>query len=108
MFWNRPRIADLDPVEVHALLARGDVRLVDVREANEHRAERIDGAICMPLSRFDPTALGGDPATVVFHCLSGKRSAIAAMHCHRVGLVAVRHMRGGIAAWKAAGLPTRR
>ena len=108
MFWKKSAVVELDPAEVHALVARGDVHLVDVREPAEHQAERIDGAVCMPLSRFDPTALAADAATVVFHCLSGRRSAMAAMHCQRAGIAAVRHMRGGIAAWKAAGLPTRR
>jgi rhodanese-related sulfurtransferase len=108
MFWKRSNVAELDPVEVHALFARGDVHLIDVREQQEHQAERIDGAICMPLSRFDPKALGVDPATVVFHCLSGKRSAMAVTLCQRVGIAVSRHMRGGLVAWKAAGLPTRR
>lgn len=109
MFWNtKTSVVELDPAEVQALLARGDVVLIDVREHNEHHAERIMGAVCMPLSRFEPTALPADAATVVFHCLSGKRSAMVAMQCQRAGLAAVRHMRGGIAAWKAAGLPTQR
>lgn len=108
MFWKRSSATELDPAEVHALLARGDVYLVDVREPHEHKAERIAGAVCMPLSRFDPKALGVDPATVVFHCLSGKRSAMAVTLCQRIGIAAERHMRGGLAAWKAAGLPTHR
>ena len=81
MFFKRASggVAELDPAEVHALVARGDVQLVDVRESSEHQAERIDGAVCMPLSRFDPAALPGDAAAVVFHCLSGRRSATAAL-----------------------------
>jgi rhodanese-related sulfurtransferase len=107
MFQQRTGSIDLDPAEVCALLRRGDIALVDVREPAEHQREHIEGAVCMPLSRFDPNALGADPGRVVFHCLSGKRSAAAVSHCQRRGLAAVRHMRGGIAAWKAAGLPTR-
>ncbi|MDA8249682.1 MAG: rhodanese-like domain-containing protein [Rhodospirillales bacterium] len=106
MFWNRSSVAELDPVQVQDLLARGDVTLIDVREQAEYDAERIEGAVCMPLSRFDPSGLGVDPAALVLHCLSGKRSAMAASHCKRLGLAAVRHMRGGLVAWKAAGLPT--
>ena len=108
MFWKRVNVVELDPAEVHALVARGEVKLVDVREASEHHAERIDGAVCMPLSRFDPASLPSGVSVVVFHCLSGKRSAMAAMQCLRAGIAEVRNMRGGIAAWKAAGLPTRR
>ena len=110
MFFKRASggVAELDPAEVHALVARGEMHLVDVRESSEHQAERIDGAVCMPLSRFDPASLPSGVSVVVFHCLSGKRSAMAAMKCLRAGIAEVRNMRGGIAAWKAAGLPTRR
>ena len=109
MFWKKQAsIVELNAVEVQARLARGEIVLVDVREPREHGAERIAGAISMPLSQFDPAALPGDPARIVFHCLSGHRSATAASRCRQAGVAAETHMRGGIAAWKAAGLPTRR
>jgi rhodanese-related sulfurtransferase len=100
-------IVELEAAEVRARLARGDIVLVDVREANETAAERIPGASSMPLSRFDPSALpAGDASRVVFHCGSGKRSALAVARCQAAGVPASMHLRGGIAAWKAAGLPT--
>lgn len=107
MFWNRSSAAEIDPAQVQALLARGDIHLVDVRESAEQKAEHIEGALCMPLSSFDPTRLKDNPKPVVLCCLSGMRSAMAAKLCARAGM-AVRNMRGGLAAWKAAGLPTRR
>ncbi len=108
MFFKRVSVVELDPADVHTMVTRGEAHLVDVREDAEHRAERIDGAVCLPLSRFDPAALPSGASVVIFHCLSGKRSAMAAMQCQRAGVAEVRNMRGGIAAWKAAGLPTRR
>ena len=108
MFWNRSSsIPEIDPAQVQALLSRGDIHLVDVRESAEQKAEHIAGAICMPLSSFDPAKLKDNPKPVVLCCLSGKRSAMAARLCERAGM-AVRNMRGGLAGWKAAGLPTRR
>jgi rhodanese-related sulfurtransferase len=102
-------IVELDPADVHAGMARGEIVLVDVREPNEIAAERIAGALSMPLSRFDPAALPvGDPARIVFSCLGGKRSAAAVAQCRAAGVPAGRHMRGGITAWKAAGFPTER
>jgi rhodanese-related sulfurtransferase len=102
-------IVELEPAEVSARLARGEIVLVDVREPNEIAAERIPGALSLPLSGFDPAALpGGDPARVVFSCAGGKRSALAVARCHAAGVPAGTHMRGGLAAWKAAGLPTER
>jgi rhodanese-related sulfurtransferase len=111
MFWNKKTSAqsapaELEPAEVSARMARGEVVLVDVREPNEIAAERIPGAVAMPLSRFDPAAL--PKGEVVLTCLSGKRSAVALARCRQAGVGVNMHMRGGLMAWKAAGLPTTR
>jgi rhodanese-related sulfurtransferase len=58
------------------------------------------------VSTFDATSLPDDGARrVVFHCRSGKRSLTAAEHRLAAGQGHAAHMGGGIAAWKAAGLP---
>jgi rhodanese-related sulfurtransferase len=110
MFWKKAtaqaRLVELEPTEVSARLARNEIVLVDVREPNEIAAERIPGALAMPLSRFDPAAL--PKGEVVLSCLSGKRSASALARCRDAGLAVNTHMRGGLMAWKAAGLPTTR
>jgi rhodanese-related sulfurtransferase len=111
MFWNKTTPtqtppAELDPTEVSAGMACGKVVLVDVREPNEIAAERIPGAVAMPLSRFDPAAL--PKGAVVLTCRGGKRSAIALGRCRQAGVAVNTHMRGGLTAWKAAGLPTTR
>ncbi len=110
MFWNKTPNADahveLEPAEVAARMQRGEIVLVDVREPNEIAAERIPGALVMSLSQFDPGKL--PPGEVVLTCLGGKRSALALAHCRRAGSQVKTHMRGGLAAWKAAGLPTTR
>jgi len=99
-------IVELDPAEVSARMARGEIVLIDVREPNETAAERIAGALLMPLSGFDPAAL---PAgEVVLTCLGGKRSAMALEKCRAAGVPVRTHLRGGLTAWKAAGLPTTR
>jgi rhodanese-related sulfurtransferase len=43
---------------------------------------------------------------VVFQCGTGKRSAMAVASCQEAGVPANKHLRGGVAVWKAAGLPT--
>ena len=96
----------LDPAELAALLRAHRVLLVDVREPNEYAAERIPGALLYPLSTFEAVVLpedGGRP--IVFHCAGGKRSMDAAMRRLAAGAPGARHLGGGIAAWKAAGLP---
>jgi rhodanese-related sulfurtransferase len=86
-------------------MKRGDIVLVDVREAQEHTAERIDGAKLHPLSSFDPASLPSGKE-IVLHCGSGKRSETAYKACLKAGVSVRSHMGGGIQAWKAAGLPT--
>ena len=110
MFFKRASASSNSiPAEVHAMVARGDVRLVDVREPSRAPggADRRRGVHAAVALR-PRGAAGRCERSVVFHCLSGRRSATAAMQCQRAGIAEVRNMRGGIAAWKAAGLPTRR
>jgi rhodanese-related sulfurtransferase len=96
----------LAPAEVARLLKAGKLLLIDVREPAEYAAERIHGALLYPLSTFDASALPTDGSRrVVFHCGSGKRSLTAAEKWLAAGQSHGAHMGGGIAAWKAAGLP---
>lgn len=107
LFRRKPAGADLDPADVRARLLAGTVTLVDVREPPEFQAERIQGAVNLPLSRFDPALLpGGRP--VVLQCLSGGRSRRALDRCAGTGADVVGHLAGGITAWKQRGLPTTR
>ena len=102
----QPAISELSPTEVAALLAAGEILLIDVREPQEYAAERIHGALLYPLSTFDPRMLPDDRKhRVVLQCGSGKRSLMAAQKCVAAGAKRYAHMAGGIGAWKAAGLP---
>ena len=99
-------IETLEASEVSQLLQAGKILLIDVREPSEYASERIAGALLYPLSTFDASMLPDDgPRRVVFHCGSGKRSLTAAERRLGAGQTLVAHMGGGIAAWKAAGLP---
>jgi len=101
------RTQDLTPTEVKAGLDAGRILLIDVREPGEFVAERIAGALNVPLSAFNPAALpDAGVRTIVLQCAGGKRSAAAVDQCRRAGQVIETHLAGGLAAWKAAGLPT--
>lgn len=98
--------SDFSPAELAQRLHDGAVTLIDVREPHEHQAERIAGAVSMPLSGFDPHALPQNPARpVVLHCARGGRSADALARCRQAGVGVAGHLAGGLAAWGAAGLP---
>lgn len=101
------RIVHLAPQEVQQGLSDGSMLLVDVREPNEIAAERIPGAVNLPLNSFDPAQLP-DPEgkRLVFSCRSGQRSQKAAALAQAAGLPYVEHMQGGILGWKDAGFET--
>jgi len=100
-------LSNLNPEEVHALLTEHKALLIDVREPREFAVERIHGALNMPLSTFDPAFLPlDDPAKVIFQCGSGKRSAMAADKAATLLGGETKHLAGGIAAWKQAGIAT--
>lgn len=100
---------EIDARDAQAAMLRGECVLVDVREADEHARERIAGSVLLPLSALTPqqiTALGAN--RIAIHCKSGRRGADAVARCGGLadaGITVV-NVRGGIEAWKAAGLPT--
>lgn len=105
--FGRQKLRDLTATEVHAMMAKGEALLIDVREPDEFAAQRIHGALNFPLSTFDPKALPDHAGrTVVFQCGSGKRSATAVQRCQAAGLGFDAHLAGGIMSWRGAGLPT--
>lgn len=107
MSHSQSAIENLEPDEVSRLLQARSIVLVDVREPAEFASERIAGALLYPLSTFDASMLPDDGTRrIVFHCGSGKRSLTAAERRLAAGQKQAAHLRGGLAAWKAAGLPT--
>ena len=105
--FGAPKTKDLTPQQVKAALDAREILLIDVREPEEFAAEKIEGALNVPLSTFSPAALPAAPGrTVVLQCAGGKRSAMAVDRCRKASQAIDTHLAGGLAAWKAAGLPT--
>jgi rhodanese-related sulfurtransferase len=102
----QPRLHEMTPTEVHDALRERSIVLIDVREPQEYVTERIHGALLFPLSSFDPGALPVGGRSVVLHCGSGKRSAMAVAKCIGAGVPVTAHLKGGIMAWKHARYPT--
>ena len=101
-------LLETDAKTVSDWLKDGRAVLIDIREPNEYSQEHIAAARLAPLSTFDPEALGGDPDKIgVFHCAGGNRTKMNTALLLATGFKAIYHLKGGIAAWKAAGLPTR-
>ncbi len=102
-------IREVDAPTLKSWLERGEAILVDVREPAEHDGERIPGAELRPLSSLEASNMPTEEGRrLVLHCASGNRSKRAAERlvsepgCE----LEVFSLRGGIAAWKKAGLAT--
>jgi Fe-S cluster biogenesis protein NfuA/rhodanese-related sulfurtransferase/glutaredoxin len=98
----------VDELEIEELRARLDagveVRLVDVRTADEVAPGMIRGALHLPLPELDARHGELDPADVwVVYCKSGRRSMTAVQALRGHGFRSAVSLRGGIDAWAAAG-----
>lgn len=109
---------EITPFEVRDLLAGAGAAgliLVDVREPDEWRICRLDGAVLMPLGEVeeraeevldmveDLAAGDGDAETpVVVYCHHGVRSLTATAVLQASGVRGARSLAGGIEQWSIA------
>lgn len=101
--------AELDPKTAKVWLDAGDTLALDVREANEYARENIAATRLAPLSSFDAATLDlGTAKRILVVCATGMRSGRAAAQIAAARGIPVANLKGGIAAWKSAGLPVRR
>jgi len=104
-----PRVT---PAEAKALIDKGDVLVVDVRDPGEVASTgKVAGAVNVPRGMIEFRA---DPATPYFdahfnptrtlivYCASGGRAALAGKTLKDMGYDKVFNL-GGFADWKAAG-----
>jgi len=96
------------PLAAERLASASHPMLVDVRSPREHDVKHIEGSVSMPLNHL-AEHLGELPRDrpVIVHCAGGYRSSIAASMLMKEGFTQVSELAGGIAAWDAAGLPSR-
>jgi rhodanese-related sulfurtransferase len=96
--------------EVNALVAKGKLQLVDVREIAEVRASgKAEGAMVVPLSVLplkadprQPDAVLKQGMPVAVYCASGGRSGRAAQLLTQLGYGPVSNL-GGLSDWQAGG-----
>jgi len=97
-------------ISVPDLAARMDAPpiIVDIREAHEMATGTLPGALLVPrgvLEKAMPQIAPDPSAEVVLYCTVGNRSALAALVLEQMGYTAVASLEGGIALWRANGLP---
>jgi rhodanese-related sulfurtransferase len=92
--------------EAKRLIDDEGYELVDVRDDWEWQRGHIPGARNVALGTILADPRGQKfGQKVVFQCLVGERSAVAAEMAVALGVPDVVNMEGGFNAWKAAGLP---
>lgn len=101
----------ISPADAVAKTAKGEVTLIDVREASEWAMGHAAGAVHVPLGlvrvKLDPNApdrpkgLGLDSPIVVY-CAAGGRSAQAQALLTSMGYTDVANL-GGLGDWQSGG-----
>lgn len=100
-------LQEVDVETVREWLDDGRAVLIDVRERQEYAAESIPGAMLLPLSEFqDRVPFPITAPVAVFHCRSGARTTNYSPLLRTIGFESSYQMKGGIIAWREAGLPT--
>ncbi|MCA9594170.1 MAG: thioredoxin [Myxococcales bacterium] len=105
-----PRAAGaLKPMEVAELLRRGQVVLVDTREAPVFARAHLPGAVNMPLDEIKGrlAELHMLPGAPVLYCRAGDKTRDVAAELAEQG-VPVSFLDGGVLDWEASGLPIER
>jgi rhodanese-related sulfurtransferase len=109
-------IANIDPRNLHRLMARGQaVHLVDVRTPAEYADGHIEGALSLPLDQVDAQRIeatldaeAGEKVPVYLICASGTRAEQAAARLRAQGMQRLVLVDGGTQAWARQSLPLQR
>jgi hydroxyacylglutathione hydrolase len=99
-------IPQIGAAELADKVAKGEVAVVDVRNASEWETGHVPGVPNVPLATLaNRVAEIPRDRPVVLHCQSGARSAIAASVLRAHGVERVANLTGGLAEWRDAGFP---
>lgn len=101
--------ARIDVERARDLIARGTVRVIDVREPQEWVQGHLADSVLIPLGGLlaRPGKLLERQPTL-FVCSEGLRSAVACETAAAVGLTEIYNLEGGLQAWTARGYPVER
>ncbi|MEP6656957.1 MAG: rhodanese-like domain-containing protein [Betaproteobacteria bacterium] len=101
-------LEELGTLQATRLINDRDPVILDVREPKEFEGGRLRNAVHIPLSQLDARGQELAPLTartVIVYCARGNRTALAARVLTKLGFKEVFGLRGGMAAWRQAGLP---
>jgi hydroxyacylglutathione hydrolase len=98
------QVPQMDSTQLHEILGRENLQVVDVRAPDEWSEGHLPGAIHIPLAAL-PERVGELDASrpIVMHCKGGGRSSIATSFLQSKGLRSVSNLAGGYEGWIAEG-----
>jgi hydroxyacylglutathione hydrolase len=98
------QVPQMDSKQLHEVLGRDDIQVIDVRAPDEWSRGHLPGAIHIPLAAL-PERVGELDASkpIVLHCKGGGRSSIATSFLQSKGLCSVSNLVGGYDGWVAKG-----
>ena len=110
----KSRIREINAADAAAVInADASILILDVREPAEWAEGHIPGALLVPRGMLEAKAdleypnreprLADRSRSIIVHCASGARSAMAVDVLQQMGFTQVQSMAGGIAAWKEQG-----
>ncbi|MCO6441999.1 MAG: rhodanese-like domain-containing protein [Nitrococcus mobilis] len=100
----------LEPEQATQLYNRDDAVFVDLRSENAYLTAHLPGAVNLPLAHLEQQTeklkqYAGRP--VILYDESGYQARKAGSKLKKLGMENVYQLRGGLDAWRGAGLPTK-
>ena len=101
-------VREIGPLDATRLINSGNPIVLDIREPKEFTGSRLPNAMHIPLSQLKDR--GSELAKfvsrpVIVYCERGMRGGAATSALEKLGFTRVQSLRGGLRAWKDAGLP---
>jgi rhodanese-related sulfurtransferase len=101
----------LSPTQATLLINREDARVIDVRAADEYASGHLPDSRNIPLEQLEARAEEIDKfkdTPLILVCQTGTRALNACKQLQKQGFAKAHNLAGGIAGWRAAGLPLRK
>jgi len=105
---NRTPVRELDPLAASRVIADRGALVLDVRAKDAYEREHVANAISVPIGDLERRLGELAPAKdrpIVVYCGDGRTGEEATRTMTERGYADAANVKGGIAAWKGAGLP---
>ncbi|MEO6022608.1 MAG: rhodanese-like domain-containing protein [Burkholderiales bacterium] len=101
-------ITEIDVTKAATQIQDAKIKVLDVREPSEFAAGHIKDAMLIPLGQVEKRVAeleGFKDQPMIVVCGSGGRSATAVKTLSKYGFTQLQNLKGGMGAWRKAGLP---